>query len=205
MEIVDTDVMPLPKMSDPVVHADLALSPAAREATERFYAVLNAIGWKYCSLCKRCWPSIKVHKTKGTCEKCNRSVAGKWTASNSINPGALFVPIVAMKSGVVKHGHYLEREKLPTIVAWAITIHKSQSLSLDTVVISFGKKEESPGLSYVGMSRGKTTAGLALDALFSLRRLQRVGGGVARFRADAQARASMTLSEPEPDEYFVHS
>jgi ATP-dependent DNA helicase PIF1 len=119
--------------------------------------------------------------------------------------GRPLVPIVPMKSGVVKHGHYLEREQLPMTVAWAITIHKSQSLSLDKVVISLGRKEMSPGLSYVGASRSKTTAGLAFDGPFSLRRLQRVGGGLARFRADAQARASMTLNGPEPDEYFVHS
>lgn len=37
--------------------------------------------------------------------------------------------------------------------SWAVTIHKSQGLTLDKVVIDVGKREFSCGLTYVACSR----------------------------------------------------
>ena len=43
--------------------------------------------------------------------------------------------------------------QLPLKLAWAVTIHKAQGLTLDKVVIDIGKKEFSSGLTFVACSR----------------------------------------------------
>ena len=45
------------------------------------------------------------------------------------------------------------RLQLPLKLAWAVTIHKSQGLTLDKVVIDVGKREFSSGLTFVACSR----------------------------------------------------
>jgi hypothetical protein len=45
-------------------------------------------------------------------------------------------------------GQSLSRTQIPLTLAWAITIHKSQGLTLSKVVIDLGEKDFSPGLSF---------------------------------------------------------
>lgn len=47
------------------------------------------------------------------------------------------------------------RYQLPLLIAFAMTIHKSQSLTLDKVVIQAGKHKFNPGQLYVALSRAK--------------------------------------------------
>ena len=63
------------------------------------------------------------------------------------------------------------RLQLPLKLAWAITIHKAQGLTLDSVVVDVGKKEFSSGLSFVACSRVRTIGNLLLHPLFSFQRL----------------------------------
>jgi ATP-dependent exoDNAse (exonuclease V) alpha subunit len=58
-------------------------------------------------------------------------------------------------------------------LAWAITIHKSQGLTLLKAVIELGPKDFSAGLSFVAISRVKTLAGIAFRSHFALSRLRR--------------------------------
>ncbi len=53
-------------------------------------------------------------------------------------------------------------EQLPLRLAWAITIHKSQSLTFDRVAIDFGRGAFSNGQAYVALSRARTFDGLEL-------------------------------------------
>lgn len=53
-------------------------------------------------------------------------------------------------------------EQLPLRLAWAITIHKSQSLTFDRVAIDFGRGAFSNGLAYVALSRARSFDGLEL-------------------------------------------
>ena len=46
-----------------------------------------------------------------------------------------------------------KRRQFPISVAYALTIHTAQGLTLDKAEIDIGKKENLPGLSYVALSR----------------------------------------------------
>ena len=63
------------------------------------------------------------------------------------------------------------RLQLPLKLAWAITIHKAQGLTLDSVVVDVGKKEFSSGLSFVACSRVRTVTHLLLHPPFSFQHL----------------------------------
>jgi hypothetical protein len=72
-----------------------------------------------------------------------------------------------------RSGNQLSREQLPLTLAWAITIHKSQGLTLERAVIDLGTKDFSSGLSFVAISRVKKLKGLAFRVPFGIQRLQR--------------------------------
>jgi ATP-dependent DNA helicase PIF1 len=56
-------------------------------------------------------------------------------------------------------------KQLPLIYAWAITIHKSQGMTLDTAYIDIGNFIFECGQTYVALSRVKTLEGLYLKNL----------------------------------------
>ncbi|CAG8650540.1 20725_t:CDS:2 [Cetraspora pellucida] len=69
-------------------------------------------------------------------------------------------------------GNY-SRLQIPLSLAWAVTVHKSQGLTLTNARISLGKKEYSCGLSFVAISRVCALKDILFDS-FSFQRLQKI-------------------------------
>ncbi|XP_065579577.1 uncharacterized protein LOC136039617 [Artemia franciscana] len=60
---------------------------------------------------------------------------------------------------------YYTRKQFPLQLAFAITIHKSQGLSLECAIVDAGSRCFGPGMIYVALSRVTTSAGLHLVEL----------------------------------------
>ena len=73
------------------------------------------------------------------------------------------VPITPLRRSWSLSGSSCSRLQLPLKLAWAVTIHKSQGLTLDRAVVDVGKKEFCAGLTFVAISRVRCIT----DLLFS--------------------------------------
>ena len=81
------------------------------------------------------------------------------------------VPITPLRRTWSTSGASCSRLQLPLKLAWAVTIHKAQGLTLDKVVIDVGKKEFSTGLTFVACSRVRHLEDLLFDPPFPFQRV----------------------------------
>lgn len=80
----------------------------------------------------------------------------------------------------------------PLRLAWAITIHKSQGMSLDAVEVDLSKSFE-PGMGYVALSRVRTLEGLTILGMNDM--ALRVHEGVQLFEDEMKNLSKRTLKE----------
>jgi ATP-dependent DNA helicase PIF1 len=67
-----------------------------------------------------------------------------------------WIPIVPVTARwETQTGKSLAHTQLPLTMAWGITIHKSQGLTLEKVVVDLGHADLTSGLSFVAISRVK--------------------------------------------------
>ena len=81
------------------------------------------------------------------------------------------VPITPIRRTWSASGAQCSRLQLPLKLAWAVTIHKAQGLTLDKVVVDVGKKEFSSGLTFVACSRVRHLTDLLFDPPFPFQRV----------------------------------
>jgi ATP-dependent exoDNAse (exonuclease V) alpha subunit len=94
------------------------------------------------------------------------------TITNS--EGIKVVPIGPIKrTWEGKNGEKCSRFQVPICLAWAITVHKSQGLTLSKAKIDIGSKEFAAGLSFVAMSRVRALKDIYFNS-FTFDRLQRI-------------------------------
>jgi ATP-dependent DNA helicase PIF1 len=81
------------------------------------------------------------------------------------------------------------RKQFPLALAWALTIHKSQGMSLDRVRVNLDCNFAPCGLAYVALSRCRTLAGLTVSGLTG-----------DKIKADPRALAFQQEEEEEEEE-----
>lgn len=85
----------------------------------------------------------------------------------------LVVPILRVRQDFTLGTNTCYREQFPLLVCYAITVHKSQGVTLDKAVCDISAPEFASGLSYVAVSRVRTLDGLMFEAPFDRSRVYR--------------------------------
>ena|ERR1700685_4386324 len=85
------------------------------------------------------------------------------------------------------------RMQFPLVLGWAITIHKSQGLTLKRAIVGIGGKENQIGLTYVGCSRVKSWDSLAFYNSFPWERMEKINNhvGLIKIRAEIERLISL--------------
>ena len=86
------------------------------------------------------------------------------------------------------------RQQFPLVLGWAITIHKSQGLTLKRAVLGIGNAEWQIGLTYVGCSRVKSWTGLAFKNSFSWERMAKINSHVGLAKINEEVNRLSRLS-----------
>ncbi|KAF6168894.1 hypothetical protein GIB67_038391 [Kingdonia uniflora] len=84
------------------------------------------------------------------------------------------IPSTNNLSWKTSSGTTCQRTQLPLLLCWAITVHKSQGLTLDRVIGDAGDRK-SLGLTFVALSRTRKLSDLAFKPMFTFERLQKLG------------------------------
>ena len=61
---------------------------------------------------------------------------------------------------IVMKNYYIYRTQFPLMLAYAVTIHKCQGLSLDSAIVDLSEKVFADGMAYVALSRVRSITGL---------------------------------------------
>ena len=89
-----------------------------------------------------------------------------------------FVPIVPIRRNWMAGASLCSRLQLPLKLAWAITIHKAQGLTLNKAVIDLGSKEFCAGLTFVACSRVRSMSDLIFSPGFDFDRIASLANNV---------------------------
>lgn len=85
-------------------------------------------------------------------------------------PGTNYTPIFPVTRRFEYKSRDCSRTNFPLRPAYAITVHKAQGLTLPRVVLNLERRDHSPGLSYVAVSRVKKLSSIMFETPFDLSR-----------------------------------
>ena len=152
-----------------VVYNSKVVKPDASNISE------NQLKFEINDLYKRMNADKTLNLKEGAQVMCVVNMCDKQLVNGSQGEVIGFVhglPLVKFKNGITQLMEYhswksdeipgLEIQQIPLILSWAITIHKSQGLTLDSAIIDIGKDIFADGQSYVALSRLKSLDGLYL-------------------------------------------
>ena len=105
------------------------------------------------------------------------------------------VPITPLRRTWSNSGVQCSRLQLPLKLAWAVTIHKSQGLTLNKVVVDIGKKEFSCGLTFVACSRVRHITDLLFTPPFTFQRLSSLSNSQRLRERKLEDQRLMTLQQ----------
>ena len=92
------------------------------------------------------------------------------------------IPILPTRREWEVRSETYSRTMFPAILAFAITIHKSQGLTLNRAVLDLSDRDFSAGQTYVAISRVRSIRGLMFDRLFDKARFAEKQTDVRRMR-----------------------
>ena len=90
--------------------------------------------------------------------------------------GVPIVPIVPSVARWEKNGKHYSRKQFPLRLAYAISIHKSQGMTLSKVILELGTSDFCRGLSFVAISRVRALNDIACLTRINGERLKNLGG-----------------------------
>ena len=103
-----------------------------------------------------------------------------------------FVPIFVSRREFDRDGMSCVQRQFPISAAYAITVHKTQGITLDECVLNIADREFAPGLRYAATSRVKSH-GLLFEQPFDFGQIRRRPSNLVRMRQDdIQRRAGQT-------------
>ena len=101
------------------------------------------------------------------------------------------MPICPITVSVQSVDGFHERQQLPLKLAYALTIHKSQGLTIQKAWIDIGKSERTPGVSYVAISRVKTLPSCVIEPMTFQRLVTLKSSSALQYRLDEEARLDL--------------
>ncbi|XP_066936565.1 uncharacterized protein [Clytia hemisphaerica] len=132
---------------------------------------------------------IAVIKAKNTPPSASKSSSEEFGLANEV----FLAKETSSEDNVQK-----ERMQIPLKLAWSITIHKSQGLTLDKVVVDLGKKESMDGLTYVALSRVKKLNDMVIES-FPFERINKLSDGKRfKFRVREESRLEELAARNKP-------
>ena len=98
------------------------------------------------------------------------------------------IPVTPVKSTFEIGGTTYSRTQIPLRLAWAVTVHKSQGLTLGKVRLGLGSREFATGLTFVALSRVKQLDDILLMDNVDYSRVRKLGGKFLQYRFEDYTR-----------------
>ena len=96
-----------------------------------------------------------------------------------------------------KSGKQCLRTQFPLRVAYAVTIHKSQGMTLNKAVVELGDYDFTRGLTFVAISRVRGIRDIVFRSEIGSERLQKLGGSTNLLKEDIIWRGRLNFIDAE--------